>query len=187
MRSIIRSATSSGRPDPERVVVLDRSSIGVRLCSICASQTRRASASVSRMIGLQPAVHLDLGDVAPDRLAVAPQDLDLVAQLLDAAHRVPLVGVGGDGAQRLLLARAADHDRQVLLERPRQEHEIVEPIPATGRRGDPLAVEEPSHGGDRLVHPGQPLTEAASRSRCHGRCARPRTRRRRCRGWPARR
>ena len=175
-----------GRADPERVVV-STSSIGVRLCAICASQTLRASASVSRMIGLQPAVSCDLGRVASDGLAVASQDLDLVAQLLDAAHRVPHVGVARNGAERLLLAGAADHDRQMFLERLRVEDEVLEPIPASGRRRDRLAIEQPPHGGDRLVHPVEALAESRAELDAVAQCARPRTMRRRCRGSPGRR
>ena len=112
------------------------------------------------MIGLQPAVKVDLGRVAADRLAVRAEHLDLVAQLLDAAHRVPLVGVAGHGRSVFF-----SPDPPIMIGRcswsgARQEDEILEPIPASGRRGHRLAVEQRAHGGDRLVHPGQPLAEA---------------------------
>ena len=80
--------------------------------------TRSASASSSR-ISDRPEAHaqLDLGRVAADLLAVAAQDLDLVSggSGIDVGD-VPHVGVAGDGPQRLLLAAAADDDREMGLD-----------------------------------------------------------------------
>ena len=60
---------------------------------------------------------LDLRLVAADLVAPPPQDLVLVADELDVPAGVPGVGVLGDRVQRLLLAVAADQDRQVRLDR----------------------------------------------------------------------
>ncbi len=54
--SSMRSATMSGVPT-QNVSSSRTADIGVLLCAIWASQTRRASASVERMMGLQPAVN----------------------------------------------------------------------------------------------------------------------------------
>ena len=54
---------------------------------------------------------LDLGEVAPDRRAVLGQDRVLRQELVRPAEQVRGVGVLGDEAERLLLAAAADHDR----------------------------------------------------------------------------
>ena len=51
--------------------------------------------------------------------AVLVQDRDLVAHGVRIAEQVAGVGVARDEPQRLLLARAADEDRDALLQRPR--------------------------------------------------------------------
>ena len=104
------------------------------------------------------------------------QHLDLVAQELDVAHRVPHVGVARDRAQRLLLARAADQDRQALLDRRRQEHQLVERVVAARRRRD-ASRRRRARGAPRPTRPssrgaGRSPTRTRSRSpgaraRCH--------------------
>ena len=127
---------------------------------MAAFQTRSASASRVADGQLHAERELDLGDVAPDGVAVALQDLDLVGHLLDRAHRVPHVRVAGDRPQRLLLTAAADHDRQVPLDRRRGVAQVVERVAPARLGGDRLAVEDAPHGADRFVEPVEALAEA---------------------------
>jgi hypothetical protein len=55
--------------------------------------------------------HLDRGRVAPDRGAVRPQNLQLVAHGVGVAHEVAGIGVLRDQAQRPALSPTADQDR----------------------------------------------------------------------------
>ena len=80
---------------------------------------------------------------------------------VERAHPVPHVGVAGDRPQGLLLAAAADHDRQVLLDRQRAVAQVVERVVAARLGGHRLAVEQPPHRADRFVEPVEPLAEAA--------------------------
>ena len=57
--------------------------------------------------------------VAPLGRAVLAQDRELVAHRVRVAEHVAGVGVPGDEPQRAPLARAADEDRDALLQRPR--------------------------------------------------------------------
>ena len=69
----------------------------------------------------------------------------------------------GDDPQRLPLAGAADHDRQVGLERGRLDPQVVERVAAAGRAGDLVAVEQVARdvaGG--LRQPVEPLPEAGA-------------------------
>ena len=67
----------------------------------------------------EPGRPLDLGRVAPDRLAVLEQDRLLAPDVLDPAADVVGVGVAGHELERHLLAAAADEERQALLDRRR--------------------------------------------------------------------
>src|SRR4051812_10629733 len=102
---------------------------------------------------------LDLRDVPSDRVAVPSEDLDLVSHLLDRAHRVPHICITGDGPKGLLLAAAADQDREVRLDGRGSVAQVVELVPAAWLRRDGLAVEDAPDRADRLVEPIQPLTE----------------------------
>ena len=79
--------------------------------------------------------------------------------LVERPGRVPRVGEPGDGPERLLRAGAADQDRQVALDGPRQDDRVVERV---GRPDvvDGLAVEQPADEPDRLVEPVEPLPDA---------------------------
>ena len=72
-----------------------------------------------RIVALIPSVNSISEGSRPTSRAVLPEDIDLVTHRLDGAHAVPHVGVPRHRAQRLLLARSADHDRQVRLDRDR--------------------------------------------------------------------
>ena len=57
------------------------------------------------------------------------------------------------------LTRTADHDRDPILDWRRLEPKVVEPISPAGLRGDLLAVQERTQGGDRFVEPVEPLAD----------------------------
>ena len=141
---------------------------------------RLASASVERIVILQPTRALDRVRVPADVRAVGAQDRVLGGQRLGRAERVPHVGVAGDDPQRLLLARAADHDRQVGLDGRRLDPEVVEGVAAARRAGHLAAVEE--RRGSR--RPPRRASRAAGRSPTRSRSrtpgARTRTRPRPC-------
>ena len=82
-------------------------------------------------------------------------------ELVDGAHRVPLVAVPGQRPQRLLRPRSADHDRQPHLHRPRRHQRVVHRVDRPVVR-DQLAVEQPAHQHHGLVEPVEPLAEAAA-------------------------
>ena len=79
---------------------------------------------------------LDLGLVAADPLAPLAEDLVLVADELEVAAGVPDVGVAGDRGERLLLAVAADQDRQPRLDRRRVVAD-ARPCGSAGRAPSP--------------------------------------------------
>ena len=81
-----------------------------------ARRTRSASASVARIVILQPTVRSIVAGIAADVGAVLAQDGVLVGQRLGRPEDVPHVGVLGDDPQRLLLPAATDHHRQVAPE-----------------------------------------------------------------------
>src|SRR5262249_17317642 len=111
---------------------------------------------------------LDLRLVAADLLAPAAKHLVLLSDALDAAARVPRVGVLRDGVERLPLARAADQDRQALLEGRRIVPDALRAVEAaTGARL--LLVEHPMHQLDRLVEPVEPLARALAERDPEGR------------------
>src|SRR5438094_4142683 len=84
---------------------------------------------------------LDLGWIASHVDAVPAQDLDLVLDLRDRAEPVPHVGVSGGGAQRPLLAAAADHDREALLHGTHEDFGVHQLVVAPHVR-HALAVDE---------------------------------------------
>ena len=88
------------------------------------------------------------------------QDLVLVGERLGRPEDVPDVGVLGDDPERLPLAAAADHDRQVRLDRQRLDPEVVEGVAATGRARHLVAVEQDPRVGRGLGQPVEPLPEA---------------------------
>ena len=90
---------------------------------------------------------------------------------LERAHRVPHVGVAGDRPERLLLAAAADHDRQVGLDRQRAVAQVVERVVAARRRGDRLAVEQPAASRRPIRRASRAAGRTRCRSRCRGPCA----------------
>ena len=75
----------------------------------------------------------DVGRVTVDRRTVLVQNVDLVAHGGRVAEDVAGVGVLRDELQRLPFATASDHDRHVLLHRPRVADRF--------RHGDRLALE----------------------------------------------
>src|SRR5581483_6285945 len=79
----------------------------------------------------------DLGRVASDVLAVAAQDVVLLAEDVDAAARdVPVLRPSRHRAQRPLLAATADHDRRVrLLHGLRLAVRLGEPVVRTREVG----------------------------------------------------
>ena len=87
-------------------------------CSIPSSAWARNAAITSAgvwrpgpEVGLEQRGRLDLGDVPADGLAMAGEDLELVAALAGVGHEdVARVGVLGYEAEGLPLAAAADHD-----------------------------------------------------------------------------
>src|SRR4051794_733663 len=103
---------------------------------------------------------LDVGDVAPHRVTVAAQDVDLVGEHLGRARRVPQVGRSRDRPQRLLLAGAADHDRNVALDGRRMVDRLLEGVVAARLGRHHLAVEECSDRARRLVQPVESLPDA---------------------------
>ena len=101
----------------------------------------------------------DVGDVAADGVAVALEHLDLVLHHVDRAHRVPHVCIARDGTKRLLLAAAADQDRQPCLDGPRVMAQVLEPVVAARLGGDGLTIEHAPHRADRFIEPVEPLAE----------------------------
>ena len=61
----------------------------------------------------------------PTSLAMPPQDLVLALHAFETATDVAGIGVAGDDPQGLLLAAAADQDRQTRLDRRRQLQDLV--------------------------------------------------------------
>ncbi len=88
-----------------------------------------------------------------------PQDLVLPGDGLRRAEDVPQVGVLGHDPERLLLAAAADHDREVVLHRRRRNPQSVEGVVAARRACDLAAVEQGPDRAHGLVEPVQPLAE----------------------------
>ena len=102
---------------------------------------------------------LDLGLVAPDVGAVRAEDPVELGEIVRRAEAVPHVGVAGDRAQRLRPSIAADHDREVALERERRVAQLAERVPGPRSRRDGPAVQQRSAGRDRLLEPVEPLPE----------------------------
>ena len=97
LRDLLRRAV------PERVVVLE---VGERRPVVLHRGLPDAVRLGLRVADgdLDAERELDLADVAPDGVAVALEDLDLVGHDVERAHRVPHVRVLGHRPQRLLLA-----------------------------------------------------------------------------------
>ena len=100
----------------------------------------------------------DLVHVAPERRAVPGEHLLQLQPLLRAlGDGVPLLGPARHGAQRPLLAAAADrHRRMRLLHRLRLAPGLGELDVLAGERGRGLA-QQPDYGLDALVEPVEPL------------------------------
>ena len=100
----------------------------------------------------------DLVHVAPDGGAVPGQHLLQLEPVLRALRDgVPLLGEARHGAQRALLAAAADGDRRVRpLHRLRLAPRVGEPNVSSGERGGGLA-HQADDGLDALVEPVEPL------------------------------
>src|SRR5438094_3192556 len=141
-----------GRPVPERVVVLDpRHRRAVVLDRRLPDPLRLGLGVANRQLDAER--ELDLRRVATDGGAMLPEDIHLVGHHLDRAHRVPHVRVFGDGPQRLLLARAADQDGHMALDRRGLVAEVLERVAAAGRGRDRAAVQQGPHRAHRLVEP----------------------------------
>ena len=100
----------------------------------------------------------DLVHVPPDGGAVPGQHLLQLGPVLRALRDgVPLLGEARHGAQRALLAPAADGDRRVRpLHRLRLAPRVGEPNVPSGERGGGLA-QQADDGLDALVEPIEPL------------------------------
>jgi len=100
----------------------------------------------------------DLVHVPPDGGAVPGQHLLQLEPVLRALRDgVPLLGEARHGAQRALLAAAADGDRRVRpLHRLRLAPRVGEPNVSSGERGGGLA-QQADDGLDALVEPIEPL------------------------------
>jgi len=90
---------------------------------------------------------------------VFTQDLVLPGERLWCPERVPDVGVLRDDPEGLPLATAADHHRQVPLDRPGQDPQVIERVATAGWARDLLAVKQRSRGRRRLAEPVEPLAE----------------------------
>ena len=84
--------------------------------------------------GPEPGRPLDLGRVAPDRLAVLEQDRLLAPDVLEPAADVVRVAVAGDELERHLLAATTDEERQALLDRRRVVADGLRRVARAGRR-----------------------------------------------------
>ncbi len=101
---------------------------------------------------------LDRRWIPPHRIAGCPKDMIGGRHLLGRAVHVPQVRVPRDQRQRLLRARAADQDREVLLDRSRGAHSVAEAVEAAVV-GDRVAVEQAPDERDRLPQAVETLTE----------------------------
>ena len=158
IRARIASAMSAGVPS-QSVSASSHSDSGVRLCAICAAQTRRASAALSRMTILHATERSISDSSRPTSAQCARSTSSLWRSVAGPPKRLQYVGVLRDGPERLLLPAAADDDREVRLDRPREADEVVDPVrPALVRHL--VAVEDAADDPDRLVEPVEPLAVA---------------------------
>ena len=148
--SSTRATSSSGVPMSEVVgsspVTWRRKSRVAAVSSASAGEDERAEPADGH-----------LGRVAPDRLAVAAQDLDLVGHGGGVAEDVGHVGVAGHQLQRPLLAAAADEDgRPTRLQRRRHVARLVDPVVAAVERRRLLGEHGPADL-QRLLQAVEPL------------------------------
>ena len=105
---------------------------------------------------------LDPGVIPAEGVAVAPQDLQLVAEV-GAAGDVAGVGVLGDEPERLALTAASDHDRRVRpADRLRMVERLGELVVRPQERpvvSGPHLVQDP----ERLLQPLEPLLQRRER------------------------
>ena len=152
-------------------------SAGMRHAMSCASA---ASARQDERRAHQPR---DRRRIAAHHPAVLLEHFGLVLELVERADEpVGDVGVAGGEPQRPLLAAATDQDlRPAGLDRPRHVERAVDPVVAA-RKAGPLLGE---HRAARwsAPRPGGPSARGPAGTRSRSRCARPRSRRRRCPGW----
>ena len=120
--------------------------------------TRTASASESRIVTLTPSVNSMSAGSRP----TSSQCCFRMPTLRVTTSSRPCRSTGRrirDRPEGLLLAAAADHDRQVALDRQGSVAQVVELVVPAGRRRDGLAVEQVAARGHRLVQPVEPLPE----------------------------
>jgi hypothetical protein len=107
-----------------------------RPTATAASSLRRAASCVVRRSDVHRG-HARLGDLPGIPLlglAVALQHAEQVPHALDVAEEVAGVGVPGDEAQRLALAAAPDHDRDVAAQRAGVVQDAVRAVMAALHR-----------------------------------------------------
>src|SRR5918994_2559555 len=102
----------------------------------------------------------DLAEVAPEPLAVALEHADEVPDAVGVAEEVRRVGVLGDHAERLLLAAAADHDRDVSADRLRVVERLADGVVFALVAG-PLLGEHGAGDVERVLEPLEALAESA--------------------------
>src|SRR3954469_10741073 len=105
-----------GRPGPEGVIALDVGERRPVVLEDLAPDTFGVGLRAPDR-DLAPDRSLDRGGVPTDGRTVFTQDLVLPGERLWCPERVPDVGVLGDDPECLPLATAADHHRQVWLDR----------------------------------------------------------------------
>ena len=154
---------------------------------LIASATFRASASVSRMIGTLPTSVRSIS--VWSRPTSSHQRRSTSSLCLTRSRSPPVfqrVGVLRDRVQRLPLAAAADHDRQVLLHGRRVVEDVLRVVEAPARRRR-AAGEHRSSSARPPRRTSRAARRSPSRTGSRTRCARSRTRRRRSRATCARR